>query len=87
MTNLKPDLFLYKASKEVVFFELTCPWDSNIQRRHAFKEKKYAPLIADLSRNYKVYNNSVEISARGQVSKQNHAQLPTMVFRCVLASL
>ena len=83
VTNLKPDLFLYNAStKEVVFFELTCPWDSNIQRMHEFKEEKYAPLIADLSRNYKVYNYSVEISARGQISKHNHARLRSMIFNC-----
>ena len=81
--SMKPDLFLYNAStREVVFFELTCPWDSNIQRMHDFKEEKYAPLIADLSRNYRVFNYSVEISARGQISKQNHARLKSMVFNC-----
>ena len=58
-----------------MFFELTCPWDSNIQRSHEYKERKYAPLIADLSRRYKVFNYSVEVSARGQISKDNRTRL------------
>ena len=36
----------------------------NVQRSHDYKEEKYAPLVADLSRDFKVYNYSVEISAR-----------------------
>ena len=66
VTNLKPDLFIVNLlTNVIVFFELTCPWDSNVQRSHDYKEEKYAPLVADLSRDFKVYNYSVEISARG----------------------
>ena len=36
-------------------FELTCPFDTNIERSHDFKREKYAPLVEDLSRNYKVF--------------------------------
>ena len=50
VTALHPDLFIVnEVSKVIVFFELTCPCDSNITRSHTFKEEKYAPLIADLS--------------------------------------
>ena len=78
VTALKPDLFLVNTSLSgIVFFELTCPWDDNIHRSHEFKDRKYAPLIADLSRHFnlkfKVHNYSVGISVRGQVSKQNRA--------------
>ena len=70
----------------IVFFELTCPWDDNILRSHEFKDRKYAPLIADLSRHFnlkfKVHNYSVEISVRGQVSKQNRARLKSFLFNC-----
>ena len=66
VTALKPDLFLVNTSLSViVFFELTCPWDDNIHRSHEFKDRKYAPLIDDLSRHFKVHNYSVEISVRG----------------------
>ena len=83
ITTLKPDLFLVNASLSViVFFELTCPWDDNIHRSHEFKDRKYAPLIADLSRNFRVHNYSVEISVRGQVSKQNRARLKSFLFNC-----
>ena len=83
VTNLKPDLFIIDiTSRVVVFFELTCPWDSNVQRSHEYKERKYAPLIADLSSRYRVFNYSVEISARGQISKENRARLKSCLYNC-----
>ena len=82
VTNLRPDIFIVnEASQEVILFELTCPWDTNIARSHAFKEDKYAPLIADLSRSYKTYNFSIEISVRGQVSSGNKSRLKAFVYR------
>ena len=66
MTPLRPDVFLINEdSREIVVFELTCPWESNIERNHTYKEGKYAPLVADLSRNFKVFHFSVEVAARG----------------------
>ena len=82
VTNLRPDIFVVnEASREVIVFELTCPWDTNIARSHDFKEAKYAPLIADLSHRYKTYNFSVEISVRGQVSKHNKERLKAFIYR------
>ena len=61
VTNQRPDIFLVDDSARVaIVFELTCPWDSNVDRSHTFKEEKYAPLIADLSRRYKTFHFSVE---------------------------
>ena len=62
-------------------FELTCPWDNNIDRSHSFKEDKYAPLVADLSRRYKTFHFSIEISVRGQVSGNNKSRLKAFVYR------
>ena len=82
VTNLRPDIFLVnESSREVVVFELTCPWDSNIDRSHSFKENKYSPLIADLSRHYRTYLFSVEISVRGQVSSANKGRLKAFAYR------
>ena len=82
VTNLRPDIFIInETSREVIVFELTCPWDSNIARSHDFKENKYAPLVADLSRRYKTFNFSVEISVRGQVSKHNKERLKALTYR------
>ena len=83
VTNLRPDIFIFdEAKREVLVFELTCPWDSNIERSHTYKEEKYAPLIADLSRVYKTFHFSFEVSARGQITKSNRARIKELVFRC-----
>ena len=82
-TSLRPDLFVVnEITRTAIIFELTCPWDRNIDRSHSYKEEKYAPLIADLSATYKVFSFSVEISARGQVTVQNRARLKAFSYRC-----
>ena len=54
-TSLRPDIFLFNdLSRECIVFELTCPWDNNIDRSHSYKEEKYSPLLADLARNFTV---------------------------------
>ena len=83
VTNLKPDLFIVnEITKVAVVLELTCPWDANIQRSHDYKREKYAPLIADLSRVFNVFYFPIEVSVRGQVSKDNRARLKAFLFRC-----
>ena len=87
VTALRPDIFLYnESSQEVIVFELTCPWDSNIARSHTFKSEKYSPLIADLSQRYLVSFYSIEVSARGQVSKENRSRLKGFLFKCCSAA-
>ena len=82
VTNLRPDIFVVNETSQLaIIFELTCPWDTNIVRSHEFKENKYAPLVADLSRRYRTFHFSVEISVRGQVSKPNKERLKAFVFR------
>ena len=83
VTSLRPDLFIInETSKQIIFFELTCPWDGNVARSHTYKEEKYTPLITDLSREYSVFNYSVEVSARGQVTKDNRARIKSLVWKC-----
>ena len=83
VTSLRPDIVVIKEDvREIIIFELTCPWDSNIERSHTYKEEKYAPLVADLSRNYRVFCFSFEVSVRGQVTKANKERLKAFVFRC-----
>ena len=82
MTNQRPDIFINNESScEAVVFELTCPWDDNVSRSHAYKEGKYAPLIADLSQRYKTSLFSIEISVRGQVSSDNKKRLKAFTYR------
>ena len=69
--NLHPDLIIIinEVKREVVVIELTCPWDSNIERCHNHQEEKYAPLIADSSRDFRTFHFSFKVSARGQITK------------------
>ena len=83
VTSLRPDIFLLnESSRESIIFELTCPWDNNVDRSHSFKEEKYSPLVADLSRNYTVSQFSVEITVRGQITKANRARLKSFAYKC-----
>ena len=82
VTPLRPDLVLInECARVIVIFELTCPWERNIDRDHEFKEAKYAPLVADLSRSFTVLQYSVEVSARGLITKQNKARLKAFAMK------
>ena len=66
----------------MLLFELTCPWDGNIDRSHGFKEERYSALVTDLSRNFRVKYYPVEVSVRGQITKNNAARFKSLVFDC-----
>ena len=83
VTNLKPDLFIVNESTGVVLlFELTCPWDGNINRSHEFKQERYSAMVTDLSRNFRVKYYPVEVSVRGQITKSNAARFKSLIFDC-----
>ena len=83
VTALKPDIVIISSlSEEVIIFELTCPWERNITRSHNFKSEKYAPLITDLSQNKVVSFYPIEVSARGQVTKDNRSRLKSFLIKC-----
>ena len=82
VTNLRPDIFIVDENARIaIVFELTCPWDNNIERSHTYKEEKYSPLVADLANSFSVFHFSVEVSVRGQVTKNNRARLKSFVYR------
>ena len=79
---MKPDIFVFREiSQEAIVFELTCPWDATIERRHTYKSEKYAPLVADLANTLVVSFCSVVVSARGQVTKRNHSRLQSFLLK------
>ena len=68
VTPLRPDLFSVDDERwMLVVFELTCHFERNIDREHTYKEVKYAPLVSDLARSFKVFHYSAEIAALGFV--------------------
>ena len=56
--------------------------NSNIARSHNHRSGKYAPLISDLSNRFVVSFYPVEVSARGQITKDNHARFKSFLFKC-----
>ena len=54
---------------------MTCPWDNHVERSLNYKEEKYSPSVADLDNDFRVFHYSVEVSVRGQVTKDNRACL------------
>ena len=83
VTPLRPDVFVVNEdTRVIVILELTCPWERNIDRDHVYKEEKYAPLVADLSREFAVSQFSIEISARGMITKENKARLKSFGLKC-----
>ena len=64
-------------------FNITKKWEN--MPKKCFKAEKYAPLIADLSQRYVVSFFPIEVSARGQVSKDNRTRLKTFLYKCCAA--
>ena len=62
-----------RDSSKVILFELTVPWDMNINGSHDLKSRKYASLRGDLEHQFSV-------SIRGFVSKANKARLKSFLL-------
>ena len=83
ITSQRPDIVVINnIGRKVIIFELTCPFDTNIDTAHDFKTNKYASLVNDLMGDgYTVDLFCVEISVRGQVSKANRARLKSFLLK------
>ena len=83
ITSQRPDVVVMNAvEKKVIIFELTCPFDTNVNTAHDFKTNKYASLVNDLQMDgYNVDLYCVEISVRGQISKANRARLKSFLLK------
>ena len=82
VTTFRPDIFLVDETARIcIVFELTCPWDKNIDRSHTYKDDKYSPLVSDLSNNFTVFHYSIEVSVRGQVTGNNRARLKSFAYK------
>ena len=83
VTAQRPDIVvLNRASRQILIFELTCPWDTNVAIRHEQKSRKYSPLINDLVNSGFVADcYCFEVSVRGQLSKANRARLKSFLIK------
>ena len=82
-TTQRPDLVvLNREQRKVNILELTCPWDSNVDRCHQYKMDRYASLVNDLSLDgFSVDLFCVEVSVRGQITKANKARFKAFIHK------
>ena len=69
-TRLRPDLVIFsKASKRVIWWELTVPSEERIAASHELKLDRYNSLQAEIQANgWSCYSFAVEVGARGVVA-------------------
>ena len=69
VTDLKPDIVIMD-SNTVNIFELTVPFETNIEKRHIEKSNKYAHLLSDITV-LKPRVEAFKIGSRGIVTQRN----------------
>ncbi len=84
ITIQRPDIVaLKKSQNNVILFELSVPFKSNIDDTHYRKVERYAKLISDIENNgYEVMYYPVEICAKGYISKDNQSVKQIAVYIC-----
>jgi hypothetical protein len=80
-TSLKPDMVLLnRPDKTIILFELSVPFETNIEPTHNIKIDRYLNLISDIEENnFKVKYYPVEIGSRGYISKDNISRLRSLL--------
>ena len=70
LTRLRPDLVLFsKASKRVIWWELTVPSEERIAASHELKLDRYTSLQAEIQANgWSCFKFTVKVGARGVVA-------------------
>ena len=69
-----------EIDKSIIIFELTVPFDSNIENANNRKCKKYENLINDISdKGYSVTFEAFEISSRGLITNANSERLKNLL--------
>ena len=80
----KPDIcFIDTLKKIVILFELTVPFETNIDAAHQRKEDRYAGLTHDVEKaGWKCTLICVEIGSRGLITPQNKVRMKEMLKLC-----
>ena len=72
VTSEKPDIVIVdRKSKKVHIFELTVPFETNIEKQHEYKQNKYAHFEQDIEAEVIAF----EIGSRGYISPENRTRL------------
>ena len=82
ITSSRPDIVIIdRNAKFVHIFELTVPFEMNIDSAHLYKENRYGYLLADIT-SVRPFVTNFEIGVRGYVSKSNHERLKSLHKYC-----
>ena len=81
ITTLKPDMVLFNKEKnEVTLFELSVPFEINIETTHQTKVNRYKQLIEDIEANgFKTTYFPTEVGSRGFITPANNNRLKKFV--------
>ena len=76
-SSLKPDLVsIHRQDKTITIFELSVPFETNIDNTHERKIARYLILVSDIEdRGYSVKYCAVEVGSRGYTSPENSQRI------------
>ena len=78
----RPDICIIdRKQNSFHVWELTSPYETNIENSHQRKERKYAYFLTDVT-TFTPSVNCFEVAARGFVSKENHERLRNLHKFC-----
>ena len=78
VTSDRPDIVVINnETKNATIFELTVPYEPNIEERHILKQNKYCHVETD-SGEYSTKIIAIEVGSRGYVSKDNEKRLRSL---------
>ena len=82
VTSHKPDLVIIDNQKsEIHIFELTVPFETNIETRHLEKSNKYSNLTTDIDI-ISPHLTCFEVGSRGYLTPDNRKRLKTLQKFC-----
>ena len=89
VTSLRPDaVIINNSDKKVYLFELSVPFETNVNDTHLRKVKKYEQLIADIeSKGFKTFYYPIEIGSRGYISKENSTRLKSLFHELKICNI
>ena len=66
--------------KDMIIFELTVPFEQNVQRSHNYKVNKYSALTSDIKKKgFKCQLICFEVGSRGHLTKDNKGSIRNLL--------
>ena len=84
VSKLKPDMVIYNRQENSIhLFELTVPFETNINKAHDIKHKKYLDLVSEIADNEFICDHTCfEVGLSGLITPENVGHI-TKIFSFV----